>query len=586
MEFSKVAEAMERLEATAKRKEMIEILAGLFEATPVDDIGHVCYYLLGEIAAGYRDLTLGMGESMIQEAISLASGKDADAVAKKAGSSGDLGDAAEALVKDVDNPNSEVFKVEGALTVADVDRALKKIAHASGSGSQETMVQTLAALFSAAGGRERRYLGRLASGAMRLGVGDNTLLDALAQAFLGSKEKRDPLERAYNMCSDVGHVAEVLADSGLDGVKRIRIAMNRPLRPMLAQRVSQISQIKDKIGSEKIAAEEKYDGQRIQAHKDGDQVKLFSRRLKDITHQFPDVAQSVKEHVSADKVILDGEAAAYDFEDNTYGSFQKLMQRRRKYEVDEYSEKIPVRYLVFDLLYREGRSFLDRSYPERREALEEVAAEADTLAPAGRLVSANLDEIEGFFQDCLERDLEGIICKSCAQDAAYEAGAREWAWIKWKPSYAEEIQDTFDLVVLGAYAGKGDRSGTYGSLLCGTYNAERDVFQTVCKLGAGFSDETLEDLPEKFADLEVDQMPARVEATDEIEPDQWFSPEVVAEVLASEITESPTHSCAKEQRDKPLALRFPRFQRWRSEKGPSQATHTREIVQMYADAAG
>jgi len=581
MRFAKVAETMERLERTSKQTEMIDLLSELFKEATDENIAHVCYYLLGQIAAGYKDLTLGVGEKTIQQAIALASAKDVDKVEDRTVALGDLGDVAEEMVKQDENPYSEFFEAEGELTVEDVGRALKMIAAASGSGSQETKTKTLAALFAEADDLERRYLGRLAAGTMRLGVGDMTVLDGLAVAFLGSKDKRDPLERAYNMCSDVGHVAEVLVRSGLDGVKRIRIAMNRPLRPMLAQRVSKLSQIKEKIASEEIAAEEKYDGQRIQAHKNGDDVKLFSRRLEDITYQYPDIAENVRKHVEAEKAILDGEAVAYNFEEDTYYPFQKLMHRRRKYKVEEYAQEVPVKYMVFDLLYLVGSSYLAQPYPERREAVEDVVKDRKYIASAGRVVSASLDEIEDFFQDCLARNLEGIICKSCAEDATYEAGAREWAWIKWKPSYATKLHDTFDLVVVGAYAGQGSRAGMYGSLLCGAYNEEKDVFQTVCKLGSGFSDEELQNLPDKFEDLRVDKRPARVQATDDVEPDHWFAPQIVAEVLASEITQSPVHTCAQEQLGKGLALRFPRFQRWRSEKAADQATHTSEVRQMY-----
>lgn len=581
MKFRKVARTMSKLEQTSKQTGMIDALADLFQNIPKEDIARVCYYLLGQIAPGYQDIDLGVGESTIQEAISLASGKEAGKVKDRASDLGDLGDVAEAMISKDRGKFSDYFKSNGELTVEEVDRALKKIATASGSGSHEVKTKTLAGLLASADDLSRRYLGRLAGGTMRLGAGDMTILDGLAQAFLGSKEKRPELEDAYNMCSDVGHVAEVLARSGMSGVKHIRIALNRPLRPMLAQRVSQISQIREKIGSEEISAEEKYDGQRIQAHKDGDDVRLFSRRLDDITHQFPDVVENVRRHVRAEKAILDGEAAAYDFDEDTYYPFQKLMQRRRKYDVEEYASEIPVKYMVFDLLYLAGKSLLKRPYQDRRKAVEDNIKSRKYIAPASRLVSENLDEIEDFFQDCLERDLEGIICKSCAEDAYYRAGAREWSWIKWKPSYAEELSDTFDLVIIGGYAGKGSRAGTYGSLLCASYNEDKDVFQTVCKLGSGFSDEQLENLPDKFKDLKVGQRPARVEATNDVEPDDWFKPQIVAEILASEITRSPVHTCAQDQSGEGLALRFPRFKRFRSNKLPDQATHSSEIVQMF-----
>ncbi len=409
-----------------------------------------------------------------------------------------------------------------------------------------------------------------------------TLLDALATAFLGSKENRQILEHAYNVCSDIGYVAKVLVKSGLKGVKRIRIAVNRPIKPMLAQRVSKMSEIVEKIGSEVIAVEEKYDGERIQAHKDGSKVKLFSRRLTDVTDQFPEVVQNVIVHIKAEKAILDGEVVAYDFDKDVFYPFQRLMQRRRKYKVEEYAEEIPVKYMLFDVLYINGKSYMKMSYPKRRKKLEQMVENERFIAVTGRITSSELDEIDEFFQDCIKRGLEGIVCKSCADDSYYRAGAREWMWIKWKESYALELSDTLDLAVVGAYAGKGKRGGTYGSLLCAAYNHDEDIFQTVCKLGTGFSDKQLKRLPLKLKDVGIDKSPARVVVTKEIEPDYWFAPKYVLEVRGSEITKSPVHSCNwNEEEKRGLALRFPRFERWRPEKAPEQATTVQEVVNMF-----
>lgn len=581
MKISRLVEAFEELENTSSRNAMVDTLARLFKEAKLSNIDKICYFLLGEIAAGYKNVRLGMGDEMVKSAIALAANVDKQKVEEEMKEIGDLGEVAYKLVGAKERKFEDLFESEEELSVEEVHRGLTRIAKAGGSGSQEVKKKILAAMLAGATPRERRYLVRLATGEMRLGVGDMTLLDALATAFLGSKEKRLDLEHAYNICSDIGYVAKVLAKSGLKGVKGIRVTLKRPIRPMLAQRVSRISEIMEKIGSEMVAAEEKYDGERIQAHKGGAKVKLFSRRLTDVTNQFPEVVENIGKHVKAEKVILDGELVAYDFDEDVFYPFQKLMQRRRKYRVDEYVEKIPVKYMMFDVLYIDGKSYMRKSYPERRKKLEQIAENKKNIAITSRAVSSELDEIDEFFQGCIRRGLEGVVCKSCADNSYYRAGAREWIWIKWKENYASELSDTLDLVVVGAYAGKGKRGGTYGALLCAAYNRDEDVFQTVCKVGTGFSDKQLKNLPQKLKDARTDEKSARVMLTKEMRPDYCFAPRYVLEVRGSEITESPAHTCNwNEEEKRGLALRFPRFERWRSEKAPEQATTVKEIVNM------
>lgn len=579
--FSDLVKSFEKLEKTTSHNQMVEILSKLLKGSSFRDIDIVCYFTLGGICAGYEKLKLGLGDQMVMAAMSLASGVKIGVVKEKMREFGDLGRVAGEIGRIEDEEIKKYLDLGEDLTVRDVYSGLLRIARATGSGSQEVKKKTLASMLSRGDKGERKYIARLAAGEMRLGIGEMTLLDALAVVFLGSKEKRSDLEHAYNVCSDIGHVAKILVRSGLKGIKGIRIALNRPMKPMLAQRVSRLSEIKEKIGSDEISAEEKHDGERIQTHKDGDEVKLFSRRLTDVTDQFPDVVNNVRKHVKAQKAVLDGEVVAYDFENDVFYPFQMLMQRRRKYEVEEYADKIPVKYMLFDILYLKGKSWIKRSYPKRREKLNEIVKKQKYIAVTDRRICTRLDEIEDFFQECINRGLEGMVCKSCADDSYYRAGARGWTWIKWKRSYTSELSDTLDLVVVGAFAGKGKRGGTYGALLCAAYDQGGDTFQTVCKLGTGFSDEELAKLPKKFDPLRRTERPARVMVTRDMRPDYWFDPAHVLEVRGSEITKSPIHTCGWDKKEgKGLALRFPRFERWRPEKSPEQATTVEEVIAM------
>ncbi|WP_292410204.1 MULTISPECIES: ATP-dependent DNA ligase [unclassified Methanoculleus] len=573
MKFATLTSCFERLEATSSRNEMTALLARLLAGAEPDEIGIVCYFVLGEIGPGASDLNLGLGDRTTAAAIALAAGTDPAFVEAATRELGDYGDAASRLIE---------APATGSLSVADVHRGLVGIAHASGQGSAEEKKNILARLLTAATPPERRYLVRLATGEMRLGVGDMTLLDALAEAYLGSKTGRPLLEHAYNVSSDIGFVARTLRVKGPPGVQAITIALHRPVRPMLPQRVARISEILERIGSPVIAVEEKYDGERIQAHKDGDDVTLFSRRLTDVTDQYPDIVRRVRGSVTAKTAILDGEAVAFNHEAGTYQPFQTLMRRRRKYRVREVAGEIPATYRVFDLLYVNGESCLSRSYPDRRAILEAVLSGDDRISVADRIVTGDTDGITEFYSACIERGLEGIVCKSCAKDSFYRAGAREWQWIKWKGDYAPGLADTLDLVIVGASAGRGKRAGTYGSVLCAAYNHEEDLFQTVCGMGTGFSDEELAGLPRRLAGARTDRQPARVMVNPQAAPDFWFVPARVVEVLGLEITESPVHTCNWDpERRRGLALRFPRFVRWRDEKSPEQATTTTEVAAMF-----
>jgi DNA ligase-1 len=237
--------------------------------------------------------------------------------------------------------------------------------------------------------------------------------------------------------------------------------------------------------------------------------------------------------------------------------------------------------MLFDILYLNGESLLTQSYPLRRKKLEQVIKETKYLALAKRITSSNFDEIEEFFQESVENGLEGIVIKSCNEESVYLAGAREWTWIKWKPEYQTELADTLDLVVVGAYAGKGKRAGTYGALLGAVYNKDQDVYQTLCKIGSGFSEEQLSKLPNLFREVITSKQPARIQVSIQIVPDEWLLPHFVIEVKGANITYSPLHTANWDSRQqRGLALRFPRFLRWRHDKRPEEVTTVDELLVM------
>ncbi len=575
--FSKLAEVFEELEKTSSGNEMRRILCEFFKKVPTEEIEVVAYLCLGSIASEYEDINIGMAEKMVLKSIAIASGRAEKEVLRVFKQKGDIGLAAELLCGKPLKTLVELKKEE--LTVWEVFEKLRMIAGASGEGSQERKIKLLAELLRNAKGKEARYLSRLVLGTMRLGVGDKTVLDALAMAFGKGKEDKPAIEHAYNICPDVGIIAKTIATKGIKGIERIDVVLGRPIQMMLAQRVKAITEIIENMPEGKIAAEEKYDGERIQVHKKGDKIVLFSRRLENITSQFPDVVEQIKKNIKSKECIIEGEVVPVDEKGNLL-PFQVLMQRRRKYGVEEYVKKIPTCFYLFDILYSEGRSFIRKPYPERHEELKRITRETPNLQLAKRVICEDVDCLEEFFNKSLERGCEGIVAKSCAKESVYQAGTRGWLWIKWKREYAKEMADTFDLVVVGAFMGRGKRAGTYGALLCAAYNDSFDRFESFCKLGSGFTDEELSKLPKKLKPYEVPHKPARVEVTKLMEPDKWFEPKLVVEVLGAEITRSPAHTTALEK-GQGLALRFPRFVRWREEKKPEQATTVKEILEIF-----
>src|SRR6266516_6518004 len=473
-----------------------------------------------------------------------------------------------------------------SLLVTVVVDTLHRIAEAEGPGSQVRKLDLLAGLLAQATPLEARYLLRLVTGGLRLGIGTPTILDALAQAHAGGRPARPVLERAYNICCDLGRVAATLVQGGLAAVEQLQVRPGNPVRVMLAQRLSGAAEILEKLGG-RCAAEYKYDGVRVQAHRTADgQIELFTRRLERVSTQFPDVVELLAAGLGPSEAIVEGEVVAFDPAAGELRPFQEVMFRRRKYGISEAVRDVPVGLFCFELLYADGQDLTRLSYPERRARL----AEAITVAPRLRLTTATQvatsADLDAAFEQAVTEGCEGLMCKSLSPAAGYQAGARGWLWIKLKRDYRTELSDTVDLVIVGAFAGRGRRRGVYGALLLAAYDPAADVFRTVTKCGTGFSDAELAALPARLAPLAHPDKPARLDARQE--PDVWFEPGLVLEILSAELTLSPTYTAGWGQikENSGLAMRFPRFTgRWRDDKAPQDATTTGELITLYRGAS-
>ncbi|HOE52609.1 MAG TPA: ATP-dependent DNA ligase [Methanomassiliicoccales archaeon] len=577
MLFRELVDTYERLEATSSRLEMTEILAEAFRRFDPAEIRMAVYLTQGQLYPDFVPLKLGMADKLALKAIAFASGAGEPLVQELMRKEGDPGLVAYIVFQS----KKQTTLFSEPLTLKRAYETLEAIARAEGGGSQEHKVKLLAKLLSDASPSEAKFLSRVITGRMRLGVSTMTIVDALAVAF-ASKEDRDAVERAFNVSSDLGLVAETLALHGLEGVKGIRVQVNRPLRAMLAERMSSPEEILERMGG-RCAFEYKYDGVRLQAHICDGEVRLFSRKLDELTAQFPDVVAGLKRAVHARSAIVEGECVPVDTNTGEFLPFQEVSHRRgRKYGVHEAVEDYPVKLFLFDCILKDGEDLTDKPFLERRAALTSIVVPDETVALSEIRLLSSPAEVQAFFQEAIRDGCEGLMAKSVAENSVYRAGNRGFLWIKYKKEYRSEMTDTVDLVVVGAFAGRGKRRGLYGALLMATYDPATDTFQTVSKLGSGFDDAALAALPEMLAN---DRLAARHHLVDsKMEADFWFQPRLVLEVRGAEITLSPIHTCCfgAIRPDAGLAIRFPRFTgRFREDKEGRDATTSQEILAMY-----
>ena len=581
MQFSRLAEYFEKLEETSSRLSLIDILSELFRETKDNEIKEIVYLIQGRVAPFYEAIEIGMSEKLVAQSIARAYGIEREEVLKEYGKVGDLGVVALRLAMLAQGKHHK----ETNLSVKEVFDALLEIAKTQGEGTVEKRIASLTGLLGRVDGIGAKHLVRIPLGVSRLGIGDPTVLDGFAQSKLGDRKLRKQLEEAYNKVSDLGLIGETLWSKGLVGVKKLNVTVGRPIRSQLAERLPDPKTILEKFEG-KAHVQQKFDGFRVQIHKKGDKVRLFSRNLEETTLMFPDIIKGVLNQVKADSIILDSEALAYNPESEEFLPFQETTKRRRKYDIEEMAKKLPLRAFVFDIMYLNGKSLMEESLESRIKSLEKAIKGLpagrqgdEVLIPQLGEITDKVERIQVIFEDALTKGLEGLIVKR--PDSKYEAGARNFNWVKLKRHSSGELQDTIDCVILGYIFGKGKRSAFgAGALLVGVYDKEKDEFVTVSKIGTGLTDEEWREIHKRADKIKLSHKPARVNS--KIIPSVWVEPSIVIEVLADEITKSPNHTAGMSEGEPGFALRFPRLVKFReADKKAEDATTVKELVEMY-----
>jgi len=566
-----LAETFDQVAATRSRLRRVEIVAALLQGAEAAERAGIVYLLQAQLRPPYEGVEVGLGERLLMRAVAEAFAVPAARVARRFASLGDLGAVAQALAPG---------RVRGALTVRSAYDALLEVAEVGGAGSVERKVTRFAALLRRATGPEAKLVVRVAQGKLRLGLGDQTILEAAALAALGTRAETAVLEHAYNVRSDLGSVVALAFTNRARGLAHIGPEVGVPVRPALAQRLPSAEAIITRLGE--VQVEPKYDGFRIQVHRDGNRVAMFSRRLEDVTEMFPELVPFVRRELRARRAIIEGEALAYDPTTGELLPFQVTMTRRRKSGAPARPKAYPTRLFAFDVLLAGSRNCLGDPQRDRTRRLRAMlrATSESPVVTTPAIVTGDAAELQRYFDRMVGGGLEGVMAKRL--DAPYRAGARGYDWVKLKRAYQSKLRDTVDVVLVGYYRGRGKRAAFgIGSLVGAVYDPAHDRFRTVAKIGSGLSDAAWKAMRKRLAADATPTRPAQVDAL--LTPDVWVEPRYVVEVLADEISRSPLHTCGKRGDEPGYALRFPRMLGdVRADKSPEEATTEREIIDMHA----
>lgn len=589
MTFKKLSEYFKLLEQNTSRLKITEILADLFKKCSDEEIDKICYLSLGRLVPAYEGLEFQMAGKLMERAVAKAVGIDVGKVAREYKKMGDLGEVGEKLKQEARSKKQErLFGKIGEIReigVIKVYERLLEIARENGPGSVERKIDKMGALLEDLDNLSVRYIVRIPLGKLRLGFSEMTILDSLSWMLVGNKTLRKELEDAYNVVADIGQIAKMAKkdrkDKEAKWTEKIKPKVGTPIMSALCQRLGTAEEIAEKLGE--MAVEPKYDGTRLQVHigpigqirQIGREVRIFTRNLENVTHMFPDIVEAVEKDILAKEVIFDGEGVGIDPKTGKYLPFQETIKRKRKHLIGETAKEIPLKYFVFDVLFKDGQSLIKEPFSKRREILEKIIKKANRILQVSpQILTKDPEVLRKYYNEQIANGLEGVVAKKW--QSPYEPGRRGFKWVKLKQEETKKgggLADTIDCVVMGVTRGRGKRADFgVGSFLVGVRN--NDKFVTVTNIGTGLSDEQFRELNTRSKKLKVKEMPKEYVVHKNQEPDTWIEPKIVVEIQADNITQSPIHTAG-------LSLRFPRLINFRDDKSPEEITTTRELESLF-----
>ena len=579
MKYAELVGVYAQLEGTSKRLEKTFYLSEFLKQISDTDVDKVMLLVQGKVFPAWDERKLGMAARLLLKAINIASGIDIPEIEKEWKKTGDLGQTAENVIDK--KKQATLFVKE--LTTSKVFENLQKQATIEGIGTVDKKVKLIAELLTSAKPKEAKYIVRTVLEDLRVGLGAGTVRDAITWAFFGNeidfkynkednklevedREKYNSYAEAVQEAIDIANDFAVVvrkAKKGLTGLKEINLEPGKPVKVMLYQKVKTLQDAFETVGKP-AALEYKYDGFRLQIHKHNERIWLFTRRLDEVTKQFPDVVKFVKENVSGDSFIIDSEAVGYDVSTKKYTAFQNISQRiKRKYDIAEIAKKFPVELDVFDVIYYNGENMIKKPFSERRTIVEKIIRPVElNIKPAVQLVTSDEKEAQEFYEKSLNAGNEGIMIKNL--DGVYKPGSRVGYGVKLKPT-----MDTLEVVIVGAEYGEGKRSEWLASFIIAIRDPYTDEVLEIGRVGTGIKEKDEEGV--SFGQLTEMMKPLIIKEQGKI---VWVKPEIVIEVDYEEIQASPTYKSG-------FALRFPRFVKLREDRGVGDINTLEEVEMLY-----